>query len=239
MFAPQDHLYNPEKKTGFLYEKLCKLGSQGITVQNTVSEEEKSRIITFFTNCKLPNDRKEIEKEMKVSANIRHKLLRDSASNFPKIFPFYIVNPELVSKTSIKLNFHIHTSFDKSLQILLDFELMYEKIDENGLVKIWPQIQNIPTNQFKLALLPQEMCNPMIDNVLLFLELFPSGRTAFKTSKNLFLKISGDAKMDPALMLDKSIDSPYIIAILSEISSDVKYYIHLEYRLIAVSLSSN
>lgn len=97
MFISQDHLYNTEKKSGFLYDKLCKLGTQAIASRYTVSEEEKSRLISFFTNCKLPNDKKEIEKEMKQSAHMRHTLYRNSASNFPKLFPFYVVNPELVS----------------------------------------------------------------------------------------------------------------------------------------------
>lgn len=124
------------------------------------------------------------------------------------------------------------------MQILDDFELMFENINKNGLIEIWPRIENIPTEKFKLTLLPQESCNPLIDNVLLFLKLFPSGRTTFKTSKNLFMKISRESKTDPALMVDKSIDSPHIIAIFSEISPDVKYYIYLEHRLISVSLPS-
>lgn len=53
-------------------------------------------MVSFFTSCKLPNDQKDIEKELEKTAQIRFKLLRNSASQFPKILLFYIVDPKLV-----------------------------------------------------------------------------------------------------------------------------------------------
>lgn len=119
---------------------------------------------------------------------------------------------------------------------------MYEKIDKNGLIDIWPQIEFMPS-KFNLTLTPKERCHPIIDNLLLYLKLFPSGRTAFKTSKNALFKISGNSKEDPSLMIDKSVDSPYIIAILSEATQNIKFYIDvadqsaIEHRLISVSFT--
>lgn len=112
--------------------------------------------------------------------------------------------------------------------------LMFETTDKDALINIWPQIENIPAQKFNLLLPPQELSHPLIDSVLLFLKLFPSGRTAFEASKNAFIKISHNAKEDPALMVDKSVETPYIIAILSNVSSNVKYYIDVENQLISV-----
>lgn len=98
IFTLQDILYNPEKKSGFLYDKLCKLGSREIAARISIAETEKTRLITFFTNCKLPNDKKEIMIELEKTALDRRKLVRDPTSKFPKVFPFHIVDPYLVSE---------------------------------------------------------------------------------------------------------------------------------------------
>lgn len=53
------------------------------------------------------------------------------------------------------------------------------------------------------------------------------------------MKVSRDAKYDPSLMVDRSTDNPYIIAILSEATEHMKFYIDVEHRLISVSFTSS
>lgn len=77
---------------------------------------------------------------------------------------------------------------------------MYGQIDKNGLIDIWPQIEYMPS-KFNLTLTTQEMCHPIIDNLLLYLKLFPSGRMAFKTTKNAFIKVSRNSKEDPSSLI--------------------------------------
>lgn len=85
------------------------------------------------------------------------------------------------------------------------------------------------------ALTQNEKVLDEVDEVLLFLKVFPSGRTAFVNAKNAFVKSTDRANEDPKNLMDKKAKHPYIIAIKSQIDQNAKYYIDIEKHLIPVS----
>lgn len=85
----------------------------------------------------------------------------------------------------------MHWSFLLFLQVPFDFKLMFENVNDSGLLSKWALIKNIPYTQYGIRLEKAE--HPVtrksddIYKMFMYLKLIPTPRYSFKKSVNSFL----------------------------------------------------
>lgn len=107
-------MYDFKHRAGILYHKFVyhKYG-KGVrgeeNSQNNEPESEANRSSTdltyneelehllFFRTCEVNRDKEVLKIRMKQTVALREKTLKKNETKFPEMFPFYFVEPDLVS----------------------------------------------------------------------------------------------------------------------------------------------
>lgn len=153
----QDRLINLKTKTGQIYNRVHyvkykkptrqgKKTKSGQLENNNDDGHEDDAIdevafLLFFKTCIVERDLDELKKRLEQSIDMRHNLIKRKDTEFHKVFPFYFVEPSLVSIFSKKLAKlkRMYKAF--FFQISFDFEIRYKAIDTNTFFNKWPAIK--------------------------------------------------------------------------------------------------
>lgn len=72
-------------------------------------------------------------------------------------------------------------------QVFADFKFMFKSADHDALIKMWPQIEKKPLEQFRITLDRQTDAyhrDNVMHNMLTFVKLFPTHKCKFERSVN-------------------------------------------------------
>lgn len=98
-------LYDPGRRTGFLYNALYndtkkkRKAQSAIDLPNNeenLSEEYKENVLKFLKRCAL-SDRKEVEKRLAETKTFRRELILRDLEKYQSCWNFYFHMPDLVS----------------------------------------------------------------------------------------------------------------------------------------------
>lgn len=109
----KERLCDSKKKKGAIYHKITYikyrktgrprknlLQSEGEALDGDfgeVDEVDELDFLLFFKTCVVDRDIEDLKEKLAQSIEIREKLIRKKDTKFHKIFPFYFVEPTLVS----------------------------------------------------------------------------------------------------------------------------------------------
>lgn len=148
----------------------------------------------FFKNCVVDQQEDELKMKMTECVEYRRQILANPPEPIHKMFGFYFVDPELVNMFLFYLFFFVQNKISILIfqyQILFDFELLFDGIDSNALINIWPEIKNMPQQIYNIAL-DNDFQVPTHDpDVMCFLHLLkwlPSRNTKFQNAVKAFAK---------------------------------------------------
>lgn len=195
-FCIKDLLYYPERRTGFLFHalnyaqkrKATKPIHDMIDMEEKFTDEEKEEVFKFFKRCVMPKDIKEVENKMRETKGLRRDWILNDFTKYQQCWEFYFSAPELVI---FFLSFFLHILIMFQFQVLLDFKLMFEDINEFGLINCWPKIKNVPFEKYGVRIdkskYPVTRKDEDIFKVLTYINLIPSPRYSFDKAVNQFL----------------------------------------------------
>lgn len=91
-------MFHPANHTGFLAEKLKRIGTLNGSnqQQQTMTEEEIRKMVEFFVDCG-GSDKVLIENELKRTAVVRQQLWKNGDERLPKMPNLYLVDPNWVN----------------------------------------------------------------------------------------------------------------------------------------------
>lgn len=119
-------------------------GAQGDTQSDNAIDE--LAFLLFFKTCIVERDVDELKKRLELSIEMREELINSKDTEFHKLFPFYFIDPLLVSTFLIGIvkNYFPFLSIFLlfSIQINFDFAIRNKTIDPDVLFKKWPEIKN-------------------------------------------------------------------------------------------------
>lgn len=69
--------------------------------EKAFSEEEKKEIIMYFKACVVRIEKTSLISKLKETVNLRIEIMKNAETNITEIFPFYFVEPDLVSENPI------------------------------------------------------------------------------------------------------------------------------------------
>lgn len=95
--------YNPDTKTGFLFNKFKNRARQfndslqEEPIVDVLSDEQKAEYGSFFKTCVAAKQTHTIKNKLRETAPHREALMKYFESDFKNIWKFYFAMPELVS----------------------------------------------------------------------------------------------------------------------------------------------
>lgn len=104
-------MYNSVAKKGFLYNKLFykkykqrvprptkPVQDEAVPTDDTenLSYDAENEYMLFFRTCLVSRDKEELKIKLTQSIKEREILMKNQAIDFPKLFPFYFLSPDLV-----------------------------------------------------------------------------------------------------------------------------------------------
>lgn len=102
-------LYNAAARKGILYNKIIyqkygKKKTQTAVVESSetnlnddeISYDEELEYLLFFRTCVIRRDKEILKIKMRRTIKLREKLIKRKSTDFPHMFPFYFIDPELV-----------------------------------------------------------------------------------------------------------------------------------------------
>lgn len=105
----QDLLYDPAKKTGFVYNAMIyqnkrnRKADTSTTLNETESiiltDAEKKDVENFFKRCVLPRQQKEVEAKLFETKKYRREMIINDLAEYKNIWEFYFAVPEFVRKS--------------------------------------------------------------------------------------------------------------------------------------------
>lgn len=146
-----------------------------------------------------------------------------------------------------------------TLQVLFDFDLMFEHIDGGNLISKWQSIKEIPYSIYDIYI--DDKKHPIVkksDDVhdfLTYFKLIPTHRVPFDVAVNFFIVYTDvrihfifalstfsneiffsmqDPNKDPVEMILSNNSHPHLIVIASQEANKMKHYIVLENRIMSV-----
>lgn len=112
-------MYDYKRRAGVLYHKFVyhKYGKGVREEENSQNNEPESEAdksstdltyneelehLLFFRTCVVNRDKEVLKIRMKQTVAMREKTLKKNETKFPEMFPFYFVEPDLVSAFFLK-----------------------------------------------------------------------------------------------------------------------------------------
>lgn len=112
--------------------------------QNNSDGEDDVRELEFllyFKTCIVERDLEILKIKLSQSIEMRESLIKKSIVKFHLTFPFYFVQPTLVSEILEKmLNFSM-TLIAEYFQILYDYQIRHKSLDPDALCYKWPDMK--------------------------------------------------------------------------------------------------
>lgn len=79
--------------------------TQNMTLnEKPFSEEEKNEIMMYFKTCVVRNEKTSLIEKLKETVNLRIDIMKNAETNITESFPFYFVEPSLVSGNQITVH---------------------------------------------------------------------------------------------------------------------------------------
>lgn len=115
--------------------------------QNNNNDLDELNWDLFFRTCLYGTeaDLAVLKLKLSHSIEIREALIKKKNTVFHKSFPFYFVQPFLVSKFLKNEQLNLHEKIAQAIyrfQISYDFEIRNNSIDSNALFTKWPKLKN-------------------------------------------------------------------------------------------------
>lgn len=77
-------------------------GSESEKSFNELTYNEELEHLLFFRTCVVKRDKEILKIRMKQTVALRDKMLKKEETKFPEMFPFYFIEPDLVSAKLFK-----------------------------------------------------------------------------------------------------------------------------------------
>lgn len=98
--------YRAQTKNGQISDNFCDEIDDEIETgsQNLLDEQEKDKLLQFFKNCVVDENKEELKRVLATCVEFRSEILKNPPLPIYKIFPFYFVDPELVIQHQIHVS---------------------------------------------------------------------------------------------------------------------------------------
>lgn len=157
-----------------------------------VNEDDVDKLIRFLGCCKLPGDEKKLKEKLEETIDLRKMLIAQQDDTYPKIFEFYLVDPQMVCMNIIFYS----NQMSKCVfyrQILFDFQLMYPQSAAMQLIDVWQNIEKKPFELHKIKIDDEDQVfhsDLQLHNFFTYLKLLNAHKVKFLNAVKSFMVYS-------------------------------------------------